>query len=354
VYKRQFKDRRHGRRPRRKLQVWQAARALVRRRLLALATLLVLAFCLVGGLAVVTQSPGKPTVRTVVPPNAERPPELAPPVEVQPEQTHQEQRRAGSRSTAEDLEARIREIAEHHGGDYGVIVLDPDSGRKVSLEGEKTFFAASLGKLPTLISLYKSAERGEVNLDAEISIRSSDVQGYGTGVLHDYPVGATMTLRECAHYLMNVSDNTAWAMLTRYLGIDKIQADLDAIGAYRTEYWAPNTTTPEDVLLMLRRAADPSFTSRESSEEMLAAMTDTAFEDRLAGGLPADVRVAHKIGSYESSFSDAGIVFYEDGDGVERHYYIVVIAENVGEATARSAMQDMARAAHEALAKQAE
>lgn len=322
--------------------------------MLVLAALLLVALVVAGGFTLAERPADKLAVQTFDTPVTDQAPELLAKPEPLAEPGPQTPQTSGPRVVLEEMEVRIREIAEHHGhgGGYGIVVFDPESGQKISLEGEKVFFAASLGKLPTLISLYKSAERGEVDLDAEISILDSDVQGYGTGVLHDYPVGTTMSLRECAYHLMNTSDNTAWAMLTRYLGEETIQADVEAIGAHDTAYWEPNTTTPEDVLQMLRRVADPSFTSQESSEEMLAAMTDTAFEDRIAGGLPDDVRMAHKIGSYEASFSDAGIVFYEDSDGVERRYYMVVIVDDVGEARARAAMQDLARATHEVLAGQ--
>lgn len=248
------------------------------------------------------------------------------------------------------LETRIGEIAVYYGGTYGVVIHDPIIGEKVSLGADETFFAASLGKLPTLLSLYESAAAGEVDLDDEISIYPSDVQSYGTGVLHNWPVGSTLTLRECAYYLMNRSDNTAWAMLTRYLGIEAIQADLYSIGADDTAYWEPNTTTAGDVLLMLEKIAEPSFASSDLSGETLASMTDTDFEDRIPGGLPPDVRVAHKIGSYESSFSDAGIVFYKGPEGKERHYFIVVLTAGIGEGTARAAIQEISAAAHRTFA----
>jgi beta-lactamase class A len=49
-------------------------------------------------------------------------------------------------------------------------------------------------------------------------MRTSDVWAEGTGVLYRYPVGHTMTLRECARFLIKESDNTAEDMLNRYLG----------------------------------------------------------------------------------------------------------------------------------------
>ncbi|MGB3632837.1 MAG: serine hydrolase, partial [Rubrobacteraceae bacterium] len=244
------------------------------------------------------------------------------------------------------LKKRIREIATYYGGVYGVTVTDPASGETVSFGSDETFFAASIGKLPTLLSLYKAAAQGEVDLDEEITMQTSDVQSYGTGVLHTNPVGYTLTLRKCAFHLINDSDNTAWVMLTRYLGEERIQADLTEIGAYDTGYWIPNTTTADDVQLMLEKISDPSFTSPELSEEMLYAMTDTFSEDRIPGGLPPDVRVAHKIGTYGTNFSDAGLVFEKNGDS-EEAYSLVVFTDGMGETTARAAIQEISAAAHE-------
>lgn len=244
------------------------------------------------------------------------------------------------------LKKRIREIAAYYGGVYGVAVSDPESGETVSFGSDEKFFAASIGKLPTLLSLYKSAAQGEVDLDEEITMQAADVQSYGTGVLHTNPVGFTLTLRECAFHLINDSDNTAWAMLTRYLGEERIQTDLTEIGANDTGYWIPNTTTADDVQLMLEKISDPSFTSPELSEEMLYAMTDTFSEDRIPGGLPPDVRVAHKIGTYGTNFSDAGLVFEQNGDP-EDTYSIVVFTDGMGETTARAAIQEISAAAHE-------
>ncbi len=249
----------------------------------------------------------------------------------------------------------MRGIAGTHGGKYGVVVFDPSSGASASVAANESFGAASIGKLPALITLYKAAARGELDLDEEISILPSDVQGYGSGILHTYPVGTRISLRECAYLLVNESDNTAWVMLERYLGKPEIQSQLVRLEARDTDY-AGRTTTPNDVLLMLQSIADPSFTSDKLSGEMLGAMTDTYLEDRIPAGLPPDVRVAHKTGSYSSygafggSFGDAGIVFYEAGDE-QRRYFIVILSDGAQEADARAAMQEMSRAAHESLSE---
>ena len=148
------------------------------------------------------------------------------------------------------------------------------------------------------------------------------------------------------------SDNTAELMLKRYLGEEKIEAELHRIGADSTRYWQPtNTTTPNDVLLVLRKIADPSYTTQELSAEMLDLMTDTSFEERLPQPLPEGTRVAHKIGSHESTFSDAGIVFPDQSGGTDQEYYIVVFSEGATQEEARETMQDISLATYQALSR---
>src|SRR5918994_4264885 len=232
----------------------------------------------------------------------------------------------------EKLHSKLLGVSQSHAGTHGVMVFDPYSGKTVSLNADRRFVAASLSKLYALLTLYRAVSQGEMSLDDEITMHSSDVWAYGTGVLSKYPskypVGYTMTLRECAKFMVRASDNTAELMLNRYLEEERIEAELHRIGAYSTRYWHPiNTTTPHDILLVLKKIADPSYTSPRLSADMLELMTNTAFEDRLPQPLPEETRVAHKIGSYESTFSDAGIVFPEENGNVGQEYYIVVFSE---------------------------
>ena len=259
---------------------------------------------------------------------------------------------APARSQAvEGLHSRLPGISQAHVGTHGVVVFDPYSGETASLNADRRFRAASLSKLYAMLTLYKAASRGELSLDDEITMRSSDVWAYGTGVLYRYPVGYTMTLRECAEVMIKESDNTAEVMLNRYLGEKNIEAELDRIGATSTTYWIPNITTPNDVLLVLKSIADPSYTNPTLSAEMLDLMTNTSFEDRLPQPLPEGTRVAHKIGSYESTFSDAGIVFPDRRGGTSQEYYIVIFSEGASEGEARETIQEFSLVAYRAMSR---
>ena len=237
-----------------------------------------------------------------------------------------------------------------------MVVFDPYSGETVSLNADRRFVAASLSKLYALLTLYRAASEGELSLGDEITMRSSDVWAYGTGMLYKdpnkYPVGYTMTLRECAKFMIKESDNTAELMLNRYLEEERIEAELHRIGADSIRYWHPmNTTTPNDILLVLKNIADPSYTSPQLSADMLELMTNTAFEDRLPQPLPEETRVAHKIGSYESTFSDAGIVFPEKSGGTGQEYYIVVFSEGAPQGESRETIQDISLATYQAFSR---
>ena len=254
-----------------------------------------------------------------------------------------------SRGEKAPLRDELVRITEAYPARYGIVVSDPSTGETVAMGADETFVAASLNKLPVLMALYRSAARGEVDLDDEITMQASDLQAYGTGVLYTRPVGYTLTLRECAKLLIKESDNTAWKMLDRYLGRDSIRAELYRVGARSTEYWLPNTTTPNDVLLMLEKISDPSYTTPNLSREMLDTMTNTAFEDRLPEPLPEGTRVAHKIGSYGTTFGDAGLVFPEGSRDADDAYFMVVIASDTSESAARAAMQEMSLATYRSL-----
>ena len=249
----------------------------------------------------------------------------------------------------EELDERLEGISRAHTGVHGVVVLDPLSGESASLNADRRFVAASLSKLYALLTLYSAAAEGELSLYDYITMRASDGWAEGTGVLYAQPVGTTMTLRECATYLIKESDNTAEVMLNRYLREKEIEAELRRVGASSTSYWVPNTTTPDDVLQVLRATADPSHTSPELSAEMLEIMTGTSFEDRLPEPLPEGTRVAHKIGSWETTFSDAGIVFPEGAETAGEGYYVVVFSEGVPEGEARETIRDVSMEAYRAL-----
>jgi beta-lactamase class A len=251
---------------------------------------------------------------------------------------------------AREVESETREILSRYPGDYGVVLWQPESGIRISLDAGKRFKSASLAKLPVLLALYREAAEGRLSLDERIEMSESDIQP-GTGALQYRPPGTTLTLREYAEYLIKESDNTAWNILEDRLGKKRIRAELARVGAESTSYeYAGHMTTPDDTLKILQKISDPGYTSPSHSQEMLDAMTNTAFEDRLPQGLPANARIQHKIGSLGDNFGDAGLVMPPEGKEYGGPYYVVVLSRNAGgEANARGAMREISLTAYQGL-----
>jgi hypothetical protein len=113
----------------------------------------------------------------------------------------------------------------------------------------------------------------------------------------------------------------------------------------------PNTTTPDDVLLMLEKIADPSYTTPDLSAEMLEVMTNTSFEDRLPQPLPEGTRVSHKIGYYGTTYADAGVVFPEGARDATDAYFMVVMASETSELASQAATQEMSLATYRILSE---
>lgn len=250
------------------------------------------------------------------------------------------------------LQDEIEKVAREHEGTYGVAVLAPDSGTEVSLGADEQFMAASIGKLPVLATLYRAAAQGELDLQEEIPVLPEDMRDYGDGEILDFPEDYFLTLRESAYRMINHSDNVAWSMLDRRLGAERVRNELEGMGI-RSSWYSDDLygyfTTPDDVMVLVEKISDPRFTSEEFAAEMLNAMTDTHLEDRIPEKLPLEVRVAHKTGTYEDNFGDAGVVIYEDSRGLVKHYYLVVLAKGTGEYEARDAIQSISLAVYEAL-----
>ena len=253
---------------------------------------------------------------------------------------------------SQEFRDRLEDIALGHECVYGVAVLDPVSGTRISLGGDEEFMVASIGKLPVLATLYRASAQGELDLEEEIPVLPEDIRDYGDGELLTFPVDDFLSLRESAYRMVNYSNNIAWSMLDRRLGAQRIRSELEEMGIRSSRYsddLSGYFTTPNDVLLLLEKILDPQYTSEELSEEMLDTMTETHLEDRIPERLPPDVRVAHKTGSYEENFGDAAIVFYRDSQGIERRYYLVVLSQGTSEYEARDAMQSISLAVYEAL-----
>ena len=220
----------------------------------------------------------------------------------------------------ESLTANLR-------GTYGVYVYRFGDGNEYGVHQSEIFPAASLMKLPVILTLYQEAEAGELSLETKYKLLEKDKRG-GAGILQDRPAGEVYTYRKLAQLMGQYSDNTANNVLVKILGPQKIQQTIDNLGMKKTNF-TKYETTPEDIGLFFKKLYEGGVVTNQHKEEILKFLTKTGWEDRIPAGIPEGVRVAHKIGTEIGVFSDAGIVF------TQKPFVLVVMTKEAKEAEAK-------------------
>jgi len=229
----------------------------------------------------------------------------------------------------------IKNLTSQLLGTYGVYVYRFEDGKEYGLQQNEIFPAASLMKLPVILTLYQEAEAGKINLEEEYKLLEKDKRG-GAGVLQSRPAGEVYTYRKLAELMGQYSDNTANNVLVKILGPEKIQQTIDSLGMKKTNF-AEYETTPQDIGLFFRKLYEGGVVISQHKEEILKFLTKTGFEDRIPAGIPKEVRVAHKIGTEIGVFSDAGIVFSQ------KPFVLVIMSREAKESEAKEALPKIAK-----------
>jgi beta-lactamase class A len=187
----------------------------------------------------------------------------------------------------------------------------PD-GTSIKIGDDKELVAASLIKLPLTMNLYKAAELGRVNLDKEVTVRESDVDG-AFGDLYKKGAGIKITLREAARLALEESDNTAAHVifdhtngLLKYEEESLAQLDID-----QTMAQGQAVISSKSYSSVLKSLYLSSYLKNKDSQELLRYLANSTSGERITKYLPDDVEVAHKIGVYNTAWSesDCGIVY---------------------------------------------
>lgn len=186
------------------------------------------------------------------------------------------------------------------------------SGTSIRIGDDKELIAASLIKVPLTMNLYKAAELGKVNLDDTVTVTEAEIDG-GYGDLWQKGAGTTLTLREAAKLALTESDNTAsHVIFARINGtLAAGQESLNNLDIEQTITDGQAVINAKSYSSILKSLYLSSYLQREHSQEILGYLAQSTATNRLSAQLPASVEVAHKIGVYNTNWSesDCGIVY---------------------------------------------
>jgi beta-lactamase class A len=236
---------------------------------------------------------------------------------------------------AEKVKVEFSEMVENLSGVYAFYVIDLETGFSYGLSEKEVFQAASLIKLPVMLTLYLEAEEGNINLDDQHTLKDSD-KVKGAGSLYYKPAGTKKSYRELVELMGKQSDNTAYSIVLRLLSEERVGGVIKKLGMYDTSL-EENETTAYDVGQLFKNLWKAKLISEKSSNELLGNLTDTIYESWIAEGVPDDVRVSHKFGREQNVVNDAGIVYSEEP------FVLVILSQGVIEREADEVFPDLAR-----------
>jgi beta-lactamase class A len=186
----------------------------------------------------------------------------------------------------------------------------------IALRADEAFPAASLAKIPIAIELMRRVDLGNFTLDERLDTSTEPRVG-GGGVLDYLDPATRFSLGDLCTLMLIVSDNTISNFLLGLLGMGEINETMSRLNLRQTRLarrfmdmeartaHRDNTTSAAEMLTLLSLIRSGAMPGARRIAEMLAAQQ--SFEE-LAAWLPAGARLAHKDGSLDDTFSDAGLL----------------------------------------------
>jgi beta-lactamase class A len=237
------------------------------------------------------------------------------------------------------LQSELNAIADKNYGrlcigkaGVGIAFVDLGSGYRVSVNGTRSFPAASIIKLPAMAYTFYLSDRHLLNLNEKIKFRDRDKLP-GAGILQ-WLRPSSYSISSLCRMMISLSDNTATRLVMNRVGKKKINQYCRKIGLNNTfildetalvEPPSPrvNLTTPNDVAKLLARIENGSGFSASARKEMLSFMLNQKYVFGIPRALPRNFRVANKTGNLEHILHDAAIVYSPRGK-----YVLCVFTKN--------------------------
>ena len=228
------------------------------------------------------------------------------------------------------LAARIEAIAAPFRGRLGYSVHFRRKNEWIERNAGEAFPTASTIKLAILCAAMEKIDRGEWKYADTREYTETDKRG-GAGFIQNYKLGTKLELKELLHLMITISDNTATAMMIRWIGAMEINGWLDRHGLKNTrllsqlpadqaelrrlaDKWGLGVTTPREMVSLMEQIADGKAGSPTVCDEMQRILTHQYFNDLIAKQCPPWVSVASKSGAVNQSRSDVGLIHSPAGD----------------------------------------
>ncbi len=220
------------------------------------------------------------------------------------------------------LEKSILDIDRGLDGVMGVAIVDLTDGHKYLLHANDVYPQASSIKICVLAELYRQAQQGKLKLTDLYTVNAADLV-QDSDIMGGLTPGVTqITLRDLATMMVAVSDNSATNVLIDRVGIDNVNAFLNAQGLRDTRLrrkmmdlkaateGRENVSTPNEMLNLLQALYRGEILNKEMTADFFKVLS-THKDSWIPRNLPDDLKIADKPGALEGVRNDSGVIFVD-------------------------------------------
>ncbi len=251
-----------------------------------------------------------------------------------------------------DLKQNITSlVAKQPDMQVGAMFLDLDNDAYVDLNATTAFPAASTIKFPVLVAFFQAVDDGKIQLDEMLTMKKEQI-ATEAGTMQYQPVGTKFSALETATEMMVDSDNTATNMLIDRLGgMTALNQQFQQWGLTATTLHNPlpdikgtNTTTPQDMALLMSQIQDGKLVSMKSRDRLLDIMGRIRNDSMLPQGLGDGAKIAHKTGTLGLVLGDIGLIDTPTG---KRYLAAVLVKRPRDDYGATELVQKISRLAYQ-------
>ena len=250
-------------------------------------------------------------------------------------------------SDLDKLNQTLNEICDSQEFDVKWFFKDLKSGNSLNRNGDEIGPSASTRKISILMAAMKAVHEGKIGLLDEI-VPEEKYFGTNSGCFQHFLPGFKVKFQDLLTMMIIVSDNVSTGTVTEMLTLDYINDFCKNLGMNGTDHRVGfptgadltsdlnkvNSTTPNDVGMLLEiihnSVSDESAANKlGSTTELCKIAMEILLAQKLNNRLPLklaspsaagpkdnDVKVAHKTGSYQTGYSDSGIIYPSNHPGV--------------------------------------
>jgi beta-lactamase class A len=200
-----------------------------------------------------------------------------------------------------------------------VYIQNMNDGDWISVNGQTTYAPGSMIKIAAMITYLSMSEDDPSLLSKQYTFKGP-VKGMPLQTFNGEPMeaGKKYDARELLSRMIISSDNYATQLINNALDIQRFKKLFTDLGIPEPDVLDPKFTIAiENVSKFLNVLYNSTYLNPENSEFALSLLTQSSFNIGIVGGVPAQIKVAHKFGEMkidsEAQLHETAIV-YEGND----------------------------------------